>query len=131
VTDFYDEPEYCFPSEEQNPGHLAFVVDGWLHPSMYTEVPDPSRPDGYEQAVRQRTETQWAAIREAQSAVNGAGGNSHSPGAGLRPADPGWPARVQAAWDSYRQAQTAAGQLNEAADRPPEAWPDEGQADTA
>jgi hypothetical protein len=98
---------------------------------MYTAIPDPNWPTGYEQAVRQRVEAQWTAIREAESAVNAAAGGRRSEATALPPAHPTWPGPVRAAWESYRQARTAADELIEVGNRLAEAGPDERQADTA
>jgi hypothetical protein len=49
----------------------------------------------------------------------------------LRPADPLWPPRVRATWESYRQARTTADERIDAASRLPEAWRGEGEDDTA
>jgi hypothetical protein len=57
-----------------NAGHLeppdsGFVPNRWLHPSMYTAVPDPSRPPGYETAVRAKIDAQQAILRDAEQAM--------------------------------------------------------------
>ena len=43
-------------STSREPGDPEFVVDRWLHPSMYTAVPDPAWPTGYEQRVQQQVQ---------------------------------------------------------------------------
>jgi hypothetical protein len=97
---------------------------------MYTAVPDPDWPAGYERSVRQRAEAQWATIRQAETAARSGCGSPRAVAAALQPAHPGWPAQVRAAWESYRQATAAAGKLADAASRTA-AWPGEGEADTA
>jgi hypothetical protein len=43
-------------SRSPEPGNPDFVVDYLLHPSMYTEVPDPAWPAGHERRVRQQVQ---------------------------------------------------------------------------
>ena len=113
-----DEPGNRPAHGPHDPRDPAFVVDPWLHPSMYTAVPDPDWPPGYEQAVRLNVETQWTGIREAEAAAYRGHDNSTAARTALQPADSGWPARVRAAWESYRQARTTADRLAEAGSRP-------------
>lgn len=68
-------PELPSPPEIRPQPHLdpldpGFVLNRWLHPSMYTAVPDPYRP-GYAAQVQTKTEAQQAILREARNALNG------------------------------------------------------------
>ena len=98
---------------------------------MYTAVPDPAWPAGYEQRVRQQVQAQWAVIREAETAAPSGRDNASAVKAALPPAEPYWPYRVQGAWESYRQARITADRLIDASDRLPAASPGEAVADDA
>ena len=99
------------------PGDPEFVVNRWLHPSMYTAIPDPARPAGHEQVVRHQAETQWAVIRESEAATSGGPKNAKTVKAPPRPADAHWPEPVRDAWEYYRQARLAADQFDIASRR--------------
>lgn len=111
---------------QQDPGHPNFVVDRWLHPSMYTAVPDPACPAGQQWAMRRQAEARLVFIRKAAAARYG---NTDYASA-LQPADSDWPAQVRAAWDSCQRAQTAADELIDAS-RGPRARLGEGEDDNA
>jgi hypothetical protein len=70
-------PELPAPPEPEpvpprlDPLDPGFVVHWLLHPSMYTAVPDPSRPPGYQAAVQAKVEAQKAILREARDALRG------------------------------------------------------------
>lgn len=56
-------------SGNPDPANPDFVLNRWLHPSIYTAVPDPSRPLGYEAAVRAKVEAQRAILRDTGDAM--------------------------------------------------------------
>ena len=118
-------------STSPEPGDPEFVVDRWLHPSMYTAVPDPAWPTGYEQRVQQQVQAQWAVIREAEAVAPSSRDKASAAKAALPPADPSWPHRVQDAWESYRQARITADRLIDATGRLPAPSPGERAADDA
>jgi hypothetical protein len=76
------EPEPLPP--HRDPIDPGFVVHWLLHPSMYTAVPDPSRPPGYQAAVQAKVDTQKAALRDARDACAAAGNRCAIP-VNLRP----------------------------------------------
>jgi hypothetical protein len=64
------------PEPEPQPPRLdpldpGFVAHWLLHPSMYTAVPDPSWPPGYQAAVQAKVDAQKAVLREARDALRG------------------------------------------------------------
>jgi hypothetical protein len=117
-------------SRSPEPGKPDFVVDYLLHPSMYTEVPDPAWPTGLEQRVGQQVEAQWAVLRKAETAAHG-GRDARAFTAAVPSADPWWPGHVRATWESYRQARMTADRIIDAADRLPATEQGEAAADDA
>lgn len=121
------EPERRPFDGQQDPDRQEFVVDPWLHPSTYTAVPDPACPAGQQLAQSRQAEAQLTVIRKAAAASYGSPDYSSA----LRPADPGWPAEVRTAWESYQRAQATADGHIDAASHQPQAWPCEGKGNTA
>jgi hypothetical protein len=75
------EPGPAVPhADPRDPG---FVLNRWLHPSMYTAVQDPSWPPGYEEEVRAKLQAQQAASRDARNALRGGREPHHASGEGL------------------------------------------------
>lgn len=121
------EPERRPFDGQQDPDRQEFVVDPWLHPSMYTAVPDPACPAGQQLTQSRQAEAQLTVTRKAAAARYGSPDYSSAP----QPADPGWSAEVRAAWESYQRAQAIVGEHIDAANHQPQAWPGEGKDDTA
>lgn len=87
-------------------GHLdpldpGFVMNRWLHPSVYTPVPDPSRPPGYQAAVRAKAEAQRAILRDAEDAMRASSEPQTVPGESE--IDPG----PEDDWQAYYREQEA------------------------
>jgi hypothetical protein len=71
-------PEPGPAAPHADPRDPGFVLNRWLHPSMYTAVPDPSWPLDYEEEAHAKLEAQHAVLRDARDALHG-GREPHRP----------------------------------------------------